>query len=182
MKTVLVIEDEPQIRTNILKILGFKGFQAIGAEDGEKGIEMANQHSPDLIICDIMLPNVDGYGVLSALRQSSNTVTIPFIFLSAKSDRSDIRQGMNLGADDYLTKPFTAVELIDTITSRLEKQATVSQPYIDAMRQATQQLNQFVYFDPLTNLPNRVLLRNRLQEAIVQAQKHSRWLRFCAST
>lgn len=171
MKTILVIEDEHSIRNNTLKILQYKGFQSIGAEDGEIGVQLAKAYLPDLIICDIMMPKLDGYGVLNTLRQDPETATIPFIFLSAKVDRSDIRQGMNLGADDYLTKPFTTTELIEAIAARLEKQAAVTRPYIDSMKRAAENLSKVAYCDPLTGLPNRILLRHRLQEALTQAKR-----------
>ncbi len=121
MTRILVIEDEPQVRENITQMLELADFEAIAAEDGQRGIELANQQKPDLIICDIMMPKVDGYGVLNAIRNETTTENIPLIFLSAKADRSDLRQGMELGADDYLTKPFTTNELLQAIKTRLDK-------------------------------------------------------------
>lgn len=171
MKTILVIEDEQPIRANIIKILKFKGFQGIGAPDGTTGVQMARSYLPDLILCDIMMPGPDGYEVLKILSQDPEVATIPFIFLTAKSDRSDMRQGMNLGADDYITKPFTSKELIEAISARLEKQATTIQPYLDQMKQAAESLSKVAYYDPLTNLPNRIWLRHQLQEAIKQAKE-----------
>lgn len=123
MHTILVIEDEPSVRSNILKILGFEKLRAIGAKDGEIGVALAKEHLPDLIICDIMMPGLDGYEVRNALFQSPETAMIPFIFLTAKADKGDIRLGMNLGADDYLTKPFTRDELLESVFVRLDKQA-----------------------------------------------------------
>lgn len=123
MHTILVIEDEQSVRSNILKILGFEKLKAIGAEDGEMGLALAKEHLPDLIICDIMMPGLDGYDVRNALFQSPETAMIPFIFLTAKADKVDIRLGMNLGADDYLTKPFTRDELLEAVFVRLDKQA-----------------------------------------------------------
>lgn len=123
MHTILVIEDELSVRSNILKILGFEKLKAIGAEDGEMGLALAKEHLPDLIICDIMMPGLDGYEVRNALFQSPETAMIPFIFLTAKADKVDIRLGMNLGADDYLTKPFTRDELLEAVFVRLDKQA-----------------------------------------------------------
>lgn len=171
MKTILVIEDDRSIRTNMLKILKFDGFEAIGAEDGVAGVQMAKAYVPDLIICDIMMPNLDGYGVLAALSEDPETATIPFIFLSAKADRSDIRQGMNLGADDYLTKPFSRQELTEAIAARLDKQQAIAQPYMDEMKRVADSLSKVAYSDPLTNLPNRILLRHRLQEALMKAKR-----------
>jgi len=171
VKTILVIEDEQAIRANIIKILKFKGYQGIGAADGKNGVKMAKAYVPDLILCDIMMPGLDGYEVLNMLSKDPEVARIPFIFLTAKSDRSDMRQGMNLGADDYITKPFTSKELIEAISARLEKQATTIQPYLDRMKQAAESLSKVAYHDPLTNLPNRIWLRHQLQEAISQAKK-----------
>lgn len=121
MKKILVIEDTSAIREETLMALKFEGFDAIGAENGTAGIQVAQQCLPDLIICDVMMPELDGYGVLQALRQNSATAATPFIFLTAKADKADLRHGMALGADDYLTKPFQISELIVAINSRLEK-------------------------------------------------------------
>ncbi|MBD2248716.1 response regulator [Nostoc sp. FACHB-888] len=123
MKKLLVIEDEAPVRANILELLKAKNFNTNEAENGHIGVQMALEHLPYLIICDVMMPGLDGYGVFNTLRQNSLTATIPFIFLTAKADTADLRMGMSLGADDYLTKPFRARELLQTITTRLEKQA-----------------------------------------------------------
>jgi diguanylate cyclase len=168
---ILVIEDETPIRANILKILNFKGFETVGAEDGEVGIEQAKRHLPDLIICDIMMPQVDGYGVLYALRQDPETAAIPLVFLTAKAERSDLRQGMNLGADDYLTKPFSSAELLEAVAARLAKQSSVTQPYLDEIKRAAENLSRVAYLDPLTSLPNRIFLRHKLQETLGQADR-----------
>ena len=123
MKNILIIEDEAQIRENIREILLLSDFDAIVAEDGLQGLQLAKEKRPDLIICDLMMPQLDGYGVLTKLRQDFDTETIPLIFLTAKSEWSDLRQGMELGADDYLTKPFKPEELLQAITTRLDKKA-----------------------------------------------------------
>ncbi len=125
MKKILVIEDTHAIREETLMTLKFEGFDAIGAENGEAGIQIAQQCLPDLIICDVMMPELDGYEVLHMLRQNPATTTTPFIFLTAKADKADQRHGMELGADDYLTKPFLASELIAAINSRLEKKIAI---------------------------------------------------------
>lgn len=137
MKKILVIEDEQSVRENLLDLLDAEDFEAIGAGNGKVGVELANTHLPDLIICDVMMPELDGFGVLTALRSSPVTETIPFIFLTAKSDKMDLRQGMSLGADDYLTKPFTRTELLGAISVRFEKKATLekhSQKKLDELR------------------------------------------------
>lgn len=118
---ILVIEDEAETREIFLRCLAFEKFSAIGAEDGETGIKLAAQHQPDLIVCDIMMPDMDGYGVLTALRQQERTLPVPFIFLTAKVTMADLRRGMALGADDYLTKPCTVEQFLSAIATRLQR-------------------------------------------------------------
>ena len=166
MKTILVIEDDRSIRKNLIRMLNQSGFDVLVAEQGKQGVELAELHLPDLIVCDILMPELDGFGVLAALRQNPETVAIPFIFLSARSDLDEIRQGMNLGADDYLTKPFTAQQLLATIQTRLEKQAAIAQPLLNQLKKTAESLSSFAHYDPLTGLPNRILLHHRLQEAM----------------
>lgn len=125
MTTILVIEDEANIRENIMDLLELADFHVVGAENGEVGVQMAHEHAPDLIVCDIIMPRLDGHGVLQALRGDSATATIPFIFLTAKADRQSQRAGMELGADDYLSKPFLPAELLGAVKTRLDKQALV---------------------------------------------------------
>lgn len=129
MKKVLVIEDSAQTREIFLECLKAEGFYTIAAENGVVGVQRAQSQLPDLIICDIMMPQLDGYGVLTTLRQNPVTAIIPFIFLTAKVSKDEIRQGMELGADDYLTKPCTVEELLRAISARLKKQATLRQWY-----------------------------------------------------
>ena len=129
MKKILVIEDEQVIRENILKLLKAEGFDVTGAENGAKGLYAAVSNVPDVIICDVMMPELDGYGVLVALRSNPVTATVPFVFLTGKAERSEMRQGMELGADDYLTKPFSKAELVGAISSRLKKQEAVAEQY-----------------------------------------------------
>src|SRR5688500_4144252 len=114
MTLILVIEDSDSIRSNIAEILEYEDFTMIQAENGKVGVQRAQESLPDLIICDIMMPELDGYGVLLELRSQTVTATIPFIFLTAKADRESMRLGMVSGADDYLTKPFTSSELLAT--------------------------------------------------------------------
>src|SRR5271165_6919370 len=121
MKKILVIEDEPEMRRNLTTILRMENFQALPAASGRIGIELAKKQQPDLILCDVMMPEIDGYGVIAALRADPETVTIPFIFLTAKGEKPDIRAGMNLGADDYLIKPVAKPDLLAAIRSRLER-------------------------------------------------------------
>jgi DNA-binding response OmpR family regulator len=120
MRKILVIEDEPQMRRNILTILAMENFEALGAENGRVGLEMARTRHPELILCDVMMPELDGYGVLKALRADPATTQIPFLFLTAKGEKADFRAGMNLGADDYLTKPVVVADLLQAIRVRLK--------------------------------------------------------------
>ncbi|WP_017315858.1 hybrid sensor histidine kinase/response regulator [Mastigocladopsis repens] len=127
MHKILVIEDETSVRQNLLELLTYEDFNVIAAENGRIGVQLAQEEIPDLIICDVMMPELDGHGVLNTLRQQPTTAAIPLIFLTAKSDKTDFRQGMELGADDYLTKPFTRAELLAAISSRLDKKVTINQ-------------------------------------------------------
>jgi len=115
---VLVVEDDPVIRANVLELLIEEGFEVVSARDGADGVALAKARVPDLVVCDISLPKLDGYGVLQAIRADPAIASTPFIFLTAKAERSDMRAGMSLGADDYLTKPFTASELLDAVRTR----------------------------------------------------------------
>jgi DNA-binding NarL/FixJ family response regulator len=119
MKKILVIEDEPEMRRNLLTILKLEKFQPTGAENGRAGIEAVKRDKPDLILCDVMMPELDGHGVLDALRKDEATASIPFIFLTARGEKEDLRSGMNLGADDYLTKPVARLDLLEAISARL---------------------------------------------------------------
>lgn len=123
MKRLLLIEDDVILRENTAELLELSDFEVITAPNGKIGIELAKHQLPDIVVCDIMMPEVDGYGVLEALAQDVATRYIPFIFLSAKTERKDVRKGMDMGADDYITKPFTEDELISAIDSRLAKVA-----------------------------------------------------------
>lgn len=163
-KKILVIEDEDRVRENILELLEAEGLLPIGAENGATGIDLAKANHPDLILCDVMMPGGDGYGVLSKLRQDSALAGIPFIFLTAKATKADFRQGMELGADDYLTKPFTRSELLGAIATRLKKRAIVQESYHSELKQAKQQLNYWMHHDSLTGLPNRLSLREKFKQ------------------
>ena len=137
MVKILVIEDEESIRENILELLEAENFQGIGATNGKSGIKLAIAQIPDLILCDMMMPEIDGHGVLKALRSEPVTATIPFIFLTAKAEKSDIRTGMELGADDYITKPCTPQELLKAVAIRLDKHKAISsksQKTLDELR------------------------------------------------
>src|SRR5580765_5364857 len=121
MKKILVIEDEAETLENLLLMLEMEGFKPYSAPNGRIGVAVARRELPDVILCDVSMPEMDGYSVLETLRADSSTVSIPFIFLTAKSDKKDLRTGMNLGADDYLTKPASAEEVLSAISARLDR-------------------------------------------------------------
>lgn len=121
MKKILVIEDNEDIRNNTAEILQLSNYSVVVAENGKVGVAKALEHRPDLIICDIMMPELDGFGVLHAIQRNDSIKNTPFIFLTAKTERSDFRKGMELGADDYITKPFDGTELLNAVDSRLKK-------------------------------------------------------------
>jgi DNA-binding NarL/FixJ family response regulator len=120
MKTILIIEDELQMRRNIVKLLKLEGYHVLEAANGTAGLEIAREHNPDLVLCDVAMPAMDGHAVLGAIRCMPSLQTVPFIFLTARSDPRDVRAGMNMGADDYLPKPFTTNDLLAAIDTRLK--------------------------------------------------------------
>jgi CRP/FNR family transcriptional regulator, cyclic AMP receptor protein len=129
MKKILLIEDNKEVRENTAEILELAGYDVKTAADGKKGVEEANKNKPDIIICDIMMPVLDGYGVLHLLSKNVDTVNIPFIFLTAKTERGEIRKGMEMGADDYITKPFDKIELLNAVEGRLKKAESIKKEY-----------------------------------------------------
>jgi CRP-like cAMP-binding protein len=139
MKKILLIEDNAEVRENTSEILQLANYQVYTAENGKIGVELAQQIRPDLIICDIMMPELDGYGVLHILSKKPETASIPFIFLTAKTEKTDIRKGMSLGADDYLTKPFDDSDLLNAVESRLNRVAVFRKKY-DATESGLEEL------------------------------------------
>jgi DNA-binding response OmpR family regulator len=133
MQKILLIEDNDDIRNNTAEILELSNYEVITAENGKIGVEKALEHKPDLIICDIMMPVLDGYGVLHAIHKNDTIKNTPFIFLTAKTERSDFRKGMELGADDYITKPFDGTELLNAVDSRLRKLALLKKDLAPGM-------------------------------------------------
>jgi two-component system sensor histidine kinase/response regulator len=133
MQEVLVIDDTEEVRSVIIKTLAHFGFEARGAKDGETGVQMALEAPPDLIVCDVRMPVLDGYQTLAKVRELPEIANTPFIFLTAAMEKEDIRRGMVSGADDYLTKPFTPEELLEAVTMRLARQAELrSEIYLRA--------------------------------------------------
>ncbi|NJM48757.1 MAG: EAL domain-containing protein [Alkalinema sp. RU_4_3] len=175
MRTILVIEDDRSIRAMLSAFLSQEGFHCVVAQDGLLGVQIAKDILPDLIICDVRMPNLDGYEVLGEIRSDVALHHIPFIFLSGKSEGRSIRQGMNLGADDYLIKPIDRRDLIEAVHARLKKQTLQSQAWSSPQRiPPAQETGQ----DILTGLPGRLVLTQALQRAIGQMSQYQQTLAF----
>lgn len=151
-KTILLIEDNKDVRENTAEILELSNFKVLQANNGKIGVELANKEKPDLIICDIMMPVLDGYGVIHLLNKNPETATIPFIFLTAKSDRIDFRKGMEMGADDYITKPFDDVELLNAVESRIRKHDLIKAEFPNNAEGITNFFNEARAHEELKNL------------------------------
>jgi DNA-binding response OmpR family regulator len=153
-KTILVVEDEEELRNNIVRILNLLGLKTLEASDGDEGIEKALNNKIDLIISDIKMPKRDGYEFLEELRKHQDKIGVPFIFLTSNTERSQIRKGMNIGADDYITKPFDTNELISSIRSRFEKSGKLDEFYKNKFDSVLNKYKKIIYNDLDTNLPN----------------------------
>src|SRR6476620_1361623 len=140
MRKILIIENNKEVRENTAEILILSDYEVLTASNGKEGVEIAMAQRPDLIVCDIMMPVLDGYGVLHLLSKHEETATIPFIFLTAKAEKADLRKGMELGADDYLTKPFDGIELLNAVEVRLKKAEAVKKSYEEEIKK----LNDFI--------------------------------------
>ena len=152
MKTILLIEDDADMRDNTAEILQLANYRVIKAENGRRGVELARKDKPDLVLCDIMMPELDGYGVLHLLGRDPATAELPFIFLSAKAERGDVRKGMQLGADDYLTKPFEEGELLNAIEGRLRRSELFRKGFDDGFEGFSKFLDQARGIDALKSL------------------------------
>jgi diguanylate cyclase len=175
MRTILVVEDDRSIREMLSAFLSQEGFHCVVAQDGLLGIQIAKDILPDLIICDVRMPNLDGYEVLGEVRSDAALRHIPFIFLSGKSEGRSIRQGMNLGADDYLIKPIDRRELIEAVHARLKKQTLQSQAWSSSQALP---IHQETGQDILTGLPGRFVVTQALQRAIGQVSQYQQTLAF----
>lgn len=164
MAKILIIEDNDSTRENINDILELEGFETFVATHGAQGLELAQMHHPDLIICDVMMPQLDGYAVLENLGKQEGLACIPFIFLTAKSTHLDFREGMTLGANDYLTKPFSPAELVKAVGTQLRKQQRVEQSYTKKIKVLEQNIERLAQVDALTQLPNQIALGSRLDQ------------------
>jgi len=172
MLKILVIEDDELIRETLLQLLESQNYRVIVAQNGRVGVQMALSEIPDLILCDVQMPELDGYEVLRTLRQNSLAATIPFIFLTAQGTKADFRRGMELGGDDYLTKPFTKAELLGAISSRISKRQKITQPLTIALQQAEARLNDLVNDSTTSNpvCPEKLALEALLRRALAQGE------------
>lgn len=175
MTTILVIDDNNVTRMLTARIISkhFNKYEVVEAEDGKTGIQLALDTIPDLIVCDIMMPDIDGYDVLSQVRSNHKCQTVPFIFLTGESNFNNLRKAMNLGADDYLTKPFTAKDLINAVITRLKRFDLIKQHYVDELTMDDDYLDKQLNHNSLTNLPNRFSLREKFHQVINESNKTS---------
>ena len=157
MIKILVIEDDASVLDNLEDILTLENFQVLTAKNGREGVDVALRQLPDLIVCDVMMPEMDGYEVVKCLREEPATKMIPFIFLTAKAERLDYREGMESGADDYVTKPFRPQELINAIEVRLARHASLMQPYHDETKRSTNLSKQLKDSTDLANVKENLL-------------------------
>lgn len=179
MKKILLIEDNQDIRENTAEILELAQYMVFTAENGKDGVQLALKELPDLIICDIMMPILDGYGVLHLLSKNETTSGIPFIFLTAKADRDEIRKGMSMGADDYLTKPFTDQELLTAIETRLNKNDLLKKQFSKNMDGINEFLNEAKGFESLKQLSeSRELRFYKKKDTIFQEGMYPRGVYF----
>jgi diguanylate cyclase (GGDEF)-like protein len=162
MSLILVVEDEPTIRSNLQRLLGIEGFSADGAENGAEALKCIATRKPDLVLSDITMPVLDGYGLLAAMRADPAMSQIPVILLTAMADRASMRQGMNIGADDYLTKPFQREDLLAAVRTRLERAATQRAE----SERLSAEARRLRLVDPVTDLPNREAMLERLPHAL----------------
>jgi len=164
MSRILVIEDEKPLRSNIVDILSMGGYEVVAAPNGKMGVEIATASHPDLIISDISMPEMSGYDVLVSLRENPQTGCIPFIFLSALSDRTFVRHGMELGADDYVTKPFSHNELLAAVQARLERQTEIKDAKLSQSKLIKRQLSRVVSHELRTPLAAIIMMQDLVSE------------------
>jgi DNA-binding response OmpR family regulator len=167
MSKILLIEDNTEMRENTSEILSFAKYTVVTAENGRVGVEKAKRENPDLIICDVMMPDMDGYEVLQMLSRNPGTAGVPFIFLTAKADKGDIRKGMNLGADDYLTKPFDETELIHAIEVRLKRSNSFRKNYSPDVAGLTQFISEAKKFSLPASIASECKVRTFSKKEIL---------------
>jgi CheY-like chemotaxis protein/CRP-like cAMP-binding protein len=176
-RTILVIDDNTDIRENTSEILELAGYKTFTAENGKRGVEVAIREKPSMIVCDIMMPELDGYGVLHLLRKNPETQNIPFIFLTAKTERGDFRKGMEMGADDYITKPFEDIELLNAVETRLKKSEILEQKYSPTPQGLSQFLKDVKSTGLITQLSEQYDIENYdKKQMLYQEGKRPRYL------
>jgi CRP/FNR family transcriptional regulator, polysaccharide utilization system transcription regulator len=173
MKTILLIEDNPDVRENTAEILELSGYKVVTAENGKAGVEAALANIPDLIICDIMMPVLDGYGALHLLSKNEKTAGIPFVFLTAKSERADMRKGMEMGADDYITKPFDDVELLRAVESRLKKNEQLRRELEPTQESLSQALGTIQGLSDITKLAEHQMKKTFRKKDVIYSEGDS---------
>lgn len=179
---ILVIEDNRDVRENLAELLELSGYEVITAENGKVGVKRATDELPDLIICDIMMPEMDGFGVLRVLGHQASTMHIPFIFLTAKTEKEDFRKGMGLGADDYITKPFDDVQLLDTVEIRLKKSARIRQVFDKSDQGLQHFINEAKAEKEMEKLSeNKEIRHYQKRDVIYQQGQYPKWLYFVVS-
>ena len=179
MKKILVIEDNQAVRENLEEILTLANYQALTAENGKIGVEVAIREVPDMVICDVMMPELDGYGVLHILSRTPSTADIPFIFLTAKTEKDDFRKGMTLGADDYVSKPFDNMQLLDTIEVRLKKSERLRRNISPKTGSLDSFINEAIAMKAVRSLvENREVRHFKKKDFIFNEGDHPRWLYF----
>lgn len=182
MKKILIIEDNFDVRDNLAEMLELSNYEAITAENGMIGVQKTLAELPDLILCDVMMPKLDGYGVLNILGKKPKTAEIPFIFLTAKAERNDFRKGMNLGADDYITKPFDQSELLDVIERRIKKSERIKKAFDGTSQGLTAFINEARGQKELEKITQeRDTIEYKKKEKIYQEGERSKQLYFVAS-
>lgn len=179
---ILIIEDNLEVRENLEEILELSGYEVLLAEDGTVGVEAAQKHTPDLILCDVMMPKLDGFGVLNILGKRPETAAIPFVFLTAKTERVDFRRGMNLGADDYITKPFFKDELLAVIETRLKKSEQLKKQFDRTEQGITAFINAARGYEELKKLSdNRKTKHFKKRDLLYEEGDFPRYLYFVKS-
>jgi len=179
MKKIVLIEDNPDVRETTQEILELADYNVLVAENGKTGVELVKAEKPDLVICDIMMTDLDGYGVLRILSKNPETSGIPFIFLTAKAEKSEVRKGMNLGADDYITKPFEEAELLEAIEIRLQRSESLKKDFHASMEGLSEFMNEARGLDELKDLSKDRKLRSyKKKEAIYREGDYANYLYF----
>ena len=182
MKEILIIEDNLEVRENLEEILELSGYDVITAEDGKVGVKKALASPPAPILCDVMMPKLDGFGVLNILSKKPQTANIPFVFLTAKAEKSDLRRGMNLGADDYITKPFYKDELLSVIETRLRKSESIRTTFDRSEESLSSFINEAKGYEALKKLSDQHRSKTfKKKESVFEEGDYPRYLYFIAS-